>query len=122
MKKKPALSIFKILGLGLGIAVSLLLIKYISWHWSFDRHHENKERIVRIQHNHFTDGYETSRSAMTYSGIPVMAKNRFPEVTDYTRLGRWIANNVVFRYKENMYRGKACFSPIHPSLIFSLSK
>jgi putative ABC transport system permease protein len=109
MQKKPALSLFKILGLGIGIGVSLLLIKYISWHWNFDRSLPNGDQIVRVKHKHYSEGDLTSQSAMTYSGISVIAKDRFPKVIDYTRLGRWIANDVVFRYKENMYRGKDCF-------------
>ncbi|MBK8506490.1 MAG: ABC transporter permease [Saprospiraceae bacterium] len=94
---------------GVGIAASLLLMKYISWQWNFDRFHTKGREIVRIQNNHFVDGVLNSSSAMTYSGVPVLAKDNFPEVKNYVRLGRWIANDVEFRYGENLFRGKNCF-------------
>ena len=109
IRKKPRLAIIKIFGLGLGIAASLLLIKYITWQWNFDRFHKKGDNIVRIQNDHYRDGVLSSRSAMTYSGVPVVAKETFPEVLNYVRLGRWIANDVVFRFEENMFRGKECF-------------
>ncbi|NND34661.1 MAG: FtsX-like permease family protein [Saprospiraceae bacterium] len=106
---KAHLSIIKIIGLGLGIAAYLLLLQYISWQWNFDRFHHHAKDIVRIQNDHFKDGVLNSQSAMTASGVPVIAKENFPQVIDYVRLGRWIANDVIFRYQENLYRGDGCF-------------
>ena len=105
-EKSSQLSVIKILGLGLGIAASILLIKYITWQWNFDKFHEDSKNIVRIQNDHYRDGVLSNRSAMTYSGVPLVAKQNFPVVIDYVRLGRWIANDVVFRFEENMFRAK----------------
>jgi putative ABC transport system permease protein len=78
IRRKPMLSMLKIVGLGLGIAASLLLIRYITWQWNFDRFHEHGKNIVRIQNDHYRDGILSSRSAMTYSGVPVSAAFYLP--------------------------------------------
>ena len=106
---KIQLSTIKVIGLGIGIAASLMLIQYISWQWNFDRFHDKIDQIVRIENDHFRDGVLNSKSAMTAAGVPVVAKDHFPEVANYARLGRWIANDVIFRFEENLYRGNGCY-------------
>ena len=105
---KPALSILMTLGIALGVCASLLLARYILWQYSFDRFHDNGANIVRVQNDHLIDGQVVSRNAMTYSGVPVLAKERFPAVKEYVRLGHWIANDVLFRHDEALFRGKDC--------------
>ena len=102
--RKRLLSFLKIGGLSIGIAASILLLKYIDWQWNFDRFHKNSAKIVRVQHNYIQDNQLTQSSAMTYAGVAVAAKTHFPQVKDYVRLGRWIANDVVFRHGENVIR------------------
>jgi len=109
LRRKRYLSIIKVFGLGVGICASLLLMKYISWQWNFGRFHVESESIVRINTDHLIDGVRSGFSAETYSGVPVIAKERFPEVLDYVRMGRWIANDVEFRFEENLFRGRNCF-------------
>jgi len=104
LKHNYVLSIIKIGGLSLSIAASLLLIQYINWQWSFDRFHENKENIVRIQNDIYENGILKQESAITYTGVPVIAKEQFPAVENYVRLARWIANDVVFQYEEKVIR------------------
>ncbi len=109
MRNKWQLSALKILGLASAVSASLLLIKYVSWQWTFDRFHEQAAHIVRIQNDHHDVEGRLSRSAKTYSGVAVVANDRFPAVHDYVRMGRWIANDVVFRFEEQMFRGRDVF-------------
>lgn len=109
MGRKRWLSFLKISGLSIGIAASILLLKYISWQWNFDRFHANSSAIVRVQHDYFQGNQRTQSSAMTYSGVAVTAKTHFPQVKDYVRLGRWIANDVVFRHGEHVIRESEFF-------------
>ena len=105
LRKKVMLSSFTIFGLAIGIAASILLAKYISWHWNFDRFHTNAGQIVRIQTDLYKEGQRQTESALTYSGVPVYAREKLAGVEDYVRLARWIANDVVLNQKENIYRG-----------------
>jgi len=104
LRQNYGLSIIKIGGLALSIAASLLLMQYINWHWNFDRFHEEKGNIVRIQNDIYEDGVLKQQSAMTYTGVPVLAKEQFPAVKNYVRLARWIANDVVFQYEDKVIR------------------
>lgn len=107
--KSPGLSIIKIVGLSLGIATSVLLFKYIAWQKSFDQFHKHKEHIVRVQTNVFNQNNLVSESALTPSGLAVLAHDRFPEVRDYVRLGKWIARDIVISNQQNIYRGEELY-------------
>ncbi|MEM1324908.1 MAG: ABC transporter permease [Bacteroidota bacterium] len=107
--KHKQLSTVKISGLALSVAVSLLLIQYIDWQWNFDRFQEKGENIVRIQNDIYESGELKQASALTYTGVPVIAKEELPTVKNYTRLARWIANDVVFQYENQVVRGKNFF-------------
>ncbi|MEN0048550.1 MAG: ABC transporter permease [Bacteroidota bacterium] len=107
--KHKQLSLVKISGLALSVAVSLLLIQYIDWQWNFDRFQEKGENIVRIQNDIYEAGELKQASALTYTGVPVVAKDELPAVKNYTRLARWIANDVVFQYEAQVVRGKNFF-------------
>jgi len=95
-------------GIAIGVCSSLLLASYIIGQFSFDSFHTERQRIVRVQNDHLINGEVVSRSAMTYAGVPVLAKERLPAVEDYVRIGHWIANDVVFRHDESVFRGKDC--------------
>ncbi len=71
-------------GLATGLAVTLLIVLYITHEYSYDRFHRNVDRIVKVEMKH-TD------TTMTYS-VPWMSyrfgeavKNASPEVEDFAR-------------------------------------
>ncbi|MGK2863637.1 MAG: ABC transporter permease, partial [Chitinophagaceae bacterium] len=101
------LSGLKVLGLGIGIAASLLLTVYLNWQWSFDRMHGNGDNIVRINTVQPIETSHYSYSAITASGVAVWAKNNFPEVKNYVRMARWIANDVVLRHENIVIRDES---------------
>lgn len=104
-----ALSLLMIGGLGISIAASIWLIRYVNYHWEFDRFHTNAEQIYRLNHHQITDQSNEQRSAMTVAGSAVSLQEQFPEVLDYVRLGRWIANDVVFQHKGKAIRDRDFF-------------
>lgn len=104
-----ALSLLMIGGLGISIAASIWLIRYVNYHWEFDRFHTNAEQIYRLNHHQITDQLNVQRSAMTVAGSAVSLKEQFSEVVDYVRLGRWIANDVVFQHEGKAIRDKDFF-------------
>ncbi len=108
--RQPSLSLLKVVGLGMGIAASILLIKYINWQWNFDRFHDHLNNIARIEtHHHDPNSADTRTHAITYSGLPVLVKEKFPEVQSFVRFGRWIANDVVIRHEDELYRDDGLF-------------
>lgn len=107
--KKRSLSLLKILGLGSGIAASILLVAYVEYQWQFDHFQERRDQIFRIQNDQYSEGALIQRSAMTYAATAVALKEISPDVLDYARLGRWIANDVVFQYNGKAVRDKDFF-------------
>ena len=103
------LSLLKTGGLGLSMAASIWLVRYVNYHWEFDRFHTQAEQIYRLNHHQITDQQEQQRSAMTVAGSAVALRQQFPEVLDYVRLGRWIANDVVFQHGDQAIRDKDFF-------------
>ena len=107
--QNKALSLLMIGGLGISIAASIWLIRYVNYHWEFDRFHANAEQMYRLNHHQITDQSNVQRSAMTVAGSAVSLQEQFPEVLDYVRLGRWIANDVVFQHKGKAIRDRDFF-------------
>ena len=95
-----------ILGLAIPLTASLFMLNYLHWHWSFDRFHQDYDRIYRVQSNHLDGHGLATNSALSYTGIPVWAASQFPQIDDFTRLCKWIANDVVLRHNEEIYRGE----------------
>ena len=53
VKKYKSFSIINIFGLAMGIASCILITLYIKEELSYDRYHENSDRIYRIVTNHY---------------------------------------------------------------------
>ena len=63
--KNKLFSLVNIFGLALGIAVSVLIINYVSFEFSFDRMHSKVNRIFRVESQFYegdqlTDDWGTS--------------------------------------------------------------
>lgn len=79
-------------GLAIGLACTIMIGLFTISELSFDRHHENAERIVRIvRTSKFTE--IESRDPVTPAPLGPMLQANFPEVEDYFRL--WKRGNEV---------------------------
>ncbi len=107
-RRRYSLSVLVVGGIALGIAAFLLLASYIGAQHRYDRFHGKYNEIVRVRHDQLLQGNAVSQSALTYSGLPVLIKDRLPQVEQFVRLGHWIANDVVFRREDKVYRGRDC--------------
>jgi putative ABC transport system permease protein len=77
-------TILNILGLAIGMAITLLILEYIFNELSFDRFHKNKENIYRVIVREEKDGVTTPTSYLTAAVAPSMAED-FPEVEHFVR-------------------------------------
>ncbi|MBK8635016.1 MAG: ABC transporter permease [Saprospiraceae bacterium] len=107
MWHNKALALLQISGLSIGVAASLLLAIYINGQWKFDRFHQKSGQIVRI--NAISENEETAfrSNAITFSGMGPWAVDQFQEVKSSVRMARWIANDVVLRFGDNVIRDDA---------------
>jgi len=97
-------SIINVVGLGLGIAASLLLVSWITHELSYDRFHRDADRIYRSSMEYGFGGQTAKTSVSPTKLLPTLQKN-FPEVEDGVRLynpTNW--SPYIVRNKENVFQ------------------
>ncbi len=95
-------SVINVLGLTIGITGSLLLIFYVFDELSFDRFHENADRIYRIS-SHITETDDAFDWAVTQVPLAPQLKTDYPEVEESVRLiqsGRHLYKNGELEFFE----------------------
>lgn len=100
IRSKPFYSGLMHLGFAVGLATTLLVVRYIDWQWSFDRFHEHHDRIVRIQHQNQQENGSYALASLTYPALPVAAADQLTAVEAYARVVPWIAKDVLLKTDE----------------------
>lgn len=90
--KFKSISSINIIGLSVGMAVCVLLLLYVQDELSFDRYHQNADRIFRILEND---------SPFTSPQVSEMANANFPEIEKSARV--LIRDQVMVQYKEKQF-------------------
>ncbi len=99
-------SLISIIGLSVGMATGLLSYLHIQYEQSFDRFHENSERIYRI----VTGDVDTGEGWVGISApIPPKIKSDVPEIEEYVRLTKLRRNGKVVVHYDNQYFNEANF-------------
>lgn len=101
IRKNLSFSIINILGLSSGLTLILILFIWLQFELSFDKFHENADRIFRVVSESKTDTGPFNFSR-TPAPLGDLLKNQIPEIAGYVRfgsLGRPMVNfeNVQFR-------------------------
>lgn len=99
LRKYKGYSLINILGLAVGIAVCLLIFKYVSHELSYDRYHSKSDRIYRVTLDH-----PQSHIALTPSMMLPTLQKLFPEVETGVRLydvGRF--QPLVIRNQDRVF-------------------
>jgi putative ABC transport system permease protein len=95
-KWSAAINIF---GLAAGMAASIMLYVYISHERSFDRFHENGDKIYRVI-THFSGAME-STLPRAFPFLGELAKEGSPQVTDYCRVKD---ESTIFKKDEEEFK------------------
>src|SRR5690606_10174153 len=96
--KDKFFSVLNILGLALGIAVSIMLLLILQHDFTYDKHFANHENIYRLGAHEQATGvdFRVARSARELGAI---LKEEFPEVLAFTRINDW--NHTLVTYEKN---------------------
>jgi len=118
MQKQKGYAFINVAGLAVGLTISALILMWVVDELSFDRFHENSDRIHRV----YVDLTAGSHMILALS-MPELAGtliNEYPEVTNAVRISRPGRASVKFREKE-FYENYVCYAD--PSLfqVFSFS-
>ncbi len=85
MKRQKGYTLINILGLSVGIAAFLLIVRWVQDELSFDRFHTKADRIYRVSSQVTTDT-ETFSQAVTSPPVALETQRYFPEVENAVRL------------------------------------
>src|SRR5687768_12324551 len=104
--KNKVFSAINIFGLSIGLAACLLILQFVSFELSYDRFHDNFDRIYRVTNDRFQNGKLIQHGTITYPTIgPTMAKD-FPEIERHTRL--MPGGDLNVRIDDKDFRGDRC--------------
>ena len=93
-------SLLNVLGLTIGITFSLFLIFYVTDELSYDRFHQNKDRIFRIN-SYIHEQDKNTDWVLTQLPLGPTLKNDYPEVEEMVRLSR--RERTLFRNGEKSF-------------------
>jgi putative ABC transport system permease protein len=96
--KDKFFSTLNVLGLALGISVSVLLLLILQPDLTYDKHYKDHERIYRLGSHVQATGVD-NRAARSARELGDILKNEFPEVMEVTRAVAW--NHVLVRNERN---------------------
>lgn len=111
MKRQKGYALINVAGLAVGLTISAFILMWVVDELSFDRFHENNDRIHRV----YVDLTAGSHMILALS-MPELARaliNEYPEVTDAVRISRPGRASVKFQERE-FYENYVCYAD--PSL------
>ena len=100
--KQKGYSLINILGLAVGMAVCILIILFVRHETSYDRYHENSDRIYRIERRYLdSDGSIRGGFATLAPSFAPFLEKDFPEIEHVVRL--FDSGDTLIRYKDRKY-------------------
>jgi putative ABC transport system permease protein len=93
-------SLINLMGLSVALGACLLIATYVAHEFSFERHHENRDRIVKVLKEYTAGGGYVER---TSEPLGLTAAAQFPEVASfvsYYSRNRWIASESGGAYRR----------------------
>ncbi|WKN41097.1 ABC transporter permease [Tunicatimonas pelagia] len=103
--KYKGYSAINLLGLTAGITTCVLIYLYIQHELSYDRFHEQADRIYRVDNTYLAEGVDSYPTVS--SALAVGAKETIPDVEEavrISRLGSGLNSAVVIQVEDEFYR------------------
>jgi putative ABC transport system permease protein len=106
-KKQKAFSFINIFGLAVGIACCALALLWVQYEISYDKFHQNADRIYRVL---FTNAKHDDYSQNVPGGLADYLKATYPEIVDATITG---SSNINLNHGDKGFFSTGFF--VHPS-------
>jgi putative ABC transport system permease protein len=101
LKKNKFFSFLNMVGLGIGMAVFLLIALYVRFERSYENFVPNSENIYRVTLTSHLNGELAVASAENYPGVGPAFKSELPEVESFARLyNMGYKNNVIITRED----------------------
>jgi putative ABC transport system permease protein len=101
LKKTKLFSLINIMGLATGMTACLLILHYVSFENSYDRFHENNERIYRLRYERTSEEGTSVKFASCCPPAAPLIRERYPDVEKIAR---------IFRYRAGVSFGDIKFT------------
>lgn len=95
--KDKSYLLVNVLSLSVGLSCCLLIFIYVQHEWSYDRFHENADRIFRIEAEQRAEDGSSVRRASLNSDLHQAASQLYPQIPDIERAARfkWTAGTSI---------------------------
>lgn len=114
--KSRFFSVINITGLAVGMAVSVLILNYVSFEFSFDKMHSKRDRIYRVESRFYEGNVMTDDWATSSFGYGSAISREMTGIEDFVRIGVQNQEQTVSYKDEHLretgiaYTGPAFFS------------
>ena len=105
LSKNKLFTILNVIGLSLGMSISLLFVAFLSFLSRYDDFHPNQERIYRITTQVY-DNEENPRYASAPFALGQILEDDFPGVEKVARIHGSLNGQVVYKGKKIWLRGQ----------------
>ncbi|OGU54940.1 MAG: hypothetical protein A2V66_02000 [Ignavibacteria bacterium RBG_13_36_8] len=99
--KNKIYSAINILGFAVGLAAFILISLYVQYEFSYDKYHENADRIYRVVRDKPGMESEITKTAVTPAPLAPLLVDEFPEVISATRIIQ--TNNQFITYGKEIF-------------------
>lgn len=114
--RNPLYSLLNIGGLGVGLAVSLMILLFVVHETTYDEFHTNADRIVRV-YGKLTFGEQTIQTPAMSAQFGPAVKRANPDVLDYVRTTGSSMGQVVIKTSPERKNYETKFIFADPSLL-----
>ena len=98
--KSRGYSVLNILGLAIGMGACLLILQYVDFEMSYDKMHQEGDRIVRVSMTKYEQNEEAQTFAFTYPAVAPNIVRDFAEVEDAVRIR---LSGGIMRYADQQF-------------------
>jgi len=93
-------TLINVIGLTFGLTCSTIIIVYIHNEFSYDRYHENSERIYRVAQNFVTSG-KPKKFAVSSPALGPALHKEFPQIESFVRIKH--SRRLLLTYEEQEF-------------------
>ncbi|MFZ5981491.1 MAG: ABC transporter permease, partial [Candidatus Zixiibacteriota bacterium] len=104
--KTRVFSVVNILGLAIGMTACLLILHYVTHEKSFDRFHENSDRIYRLRYERTDEAGQAVRFASCCPPAAARIRGNYPEVE---KIGRVLSYQGSVSYRDKIFLEERMF-------------
>jgi putative ABC transport system permease protein len=97
IKRDSTYSILNISGMAIGMACAILILLWVQYEWSYDRHFENADELYRIIENQNLSGGGSSMIVAIPGALAAALKEEYPEII---RSVRFCPNPLTLKKRD----------------------